>query len=491
MIFLYFAPGSHATCPITKLPNEVIHMIFAYLTPREVANLRLLSRGMAVVGLHYLVPTVHLQLEEDSFNKLRDIANHPVVSKHVYELSYEIDRLESLSWEEWSTRIMGAGYNGSRYRGPPGPPGQNASATTMQAYNQHLKTYLSLPVHRYAPRQIHKEWNQYNDAYIKQWNVCHSSSLLGELGDALRKLPNLRSVCTSSQNTMTRWMKGFTQRLGAPWDQDAFVHSLPVDAWKVGLRSTQNVLRALANSNLPITTLYLAGLNWQLIAQDERDFISIKDSFRHLKDLSIFFKGRVIYREGAILESTKRYDLNALREIAQRGRLLELLSAAPDLEDLTISFGQCDAINFISLEHTFGMFRWHSLKAVELGSFQSSENALLEFLSRHAHSLHRVNMNAIDLSDGTWSTMLHRMRQVLKLKHALASYYLSEDHWSRVWHMHKEVKIWDENRKVSVSSCFGKLVEQYLQQHDKEDMTFEAYLTSLHTSFSAHPLEVH
>ena len=491
MIFLYFAPGESAPCPITKLPNEVVHMIFAYLTPGEVANLRLLSRSMAVVGLHYLVPTVHLHLEEDSFNKLRDIANHPVVCKHVYELIYEVDRLESLSWEEWSTRIMGAGYNGSRYRGPPGPPRQNASATTMQAYNHLLKMYLSLPVHRYAPRQIQKEWDQYNDAYIKQWNICHSSSLLGELGDALRKLPNLRSVRTSSQNTMTRWVEGFTQRFGASWDQYALTFDTPMADWKVGLCSVQSILSALGHHNLPITTLYLFGLNWQILAQDEKDFMLIKQSFRHLKNLSLIFTGRVTRREGATFVSANRYDSDAFRRIGQRGRLVELLSAAPDLEALTISFAKCDFTISNPLQHTFGRFHWHSLRSLELVDFEPSENELLDFLSRHADSLHAVCLRFIHLQDGTWSTTLHRMRQTLKLEEANV-WELAEDVGrTRVWDMHKEVKIWDEECKVSVSSYLGKLVEQYLQQHDKEDMTFEAYLTSLHIGSLAEVLGFH
>ena len=36
-----------------KLPSELLHTICAYLKPTEVANLRLLSRAAALVGLHY------------------------------------------------------------------------------------------------------------------------------------------------------------------------------------------------------------------------------------------------------------------------------------------------------------------------------------------------------------------------------------------------------------------------------------------------------
>ena len=468
------------TSPITKLPNEVVHMVFAYLNPGEVANLRLLSKRMAVIGLHYLVPTIHLDLEMDSFKKLRDIADHPVASKHVYELVYEVDRLESLSWEDWSRRIIGYGYNSWQYRGLPEPPGANASAADMQAYSQELEIHLSMPVHRLSHEQIHQEWNHFRDAYIEQWTICNSLSLAGVINDALKKLPRLRSVRTSSRNTMTRWMEGFTERLGAEWDNDALVLDLPVDAWKVGLCSTQYILRVLGHHNIPITTLYLAGLNWQFLAQDDNRFMRIKGSFRHLKDLSIFFTGRITCYQEEISEGANRFDSDAFTQIRQRGRLLELFSAAPDLEALTISFGGCDPTIAASFEHTFGTFHWKSLKDVKLMAFETNEDEVLDFFSRHANSLQSISLRLIDLSDGKWSTILHRMHQTMKLKHVHGCWDLSEDYHTRIWNMHKIVKIWDEKRKVFVSSHLGTLVEQYLQQHDKKDMTFEAYLTSLH-----------
>ena len=468
------------TSPITKLPNEVVHMVFAYLNPGEVANLRLLSKRMAVIGLHYLVPTIHLDLEMDSLKKLRDIADHPVASKHVYELVYEVDRLESLSWEDWSRRIMGDGYNSWQYRGLPEPPGANASAADMQAYSQELEVYLSMPVHRLPQEQIHQEWNHFRDAYIKQWNICHCSSLATEIRDTLIKLPRLRSVRTSSENTMTRWMEGFTQRCGALWDQNALVFDQPWSAWKVGLCSTQNILRALGHHKLPITTLCLDGLNWHFLAMNERGFMLTKEIFRYLKDLSIFFIGRVTSRDESTSFVAQHYDSDNFRHIKQRGRLVELLSAAPDLEALAISFSGCDPTIAVSFEHTFGMVHWKSLKAVKLIAFETNENEVLNFFGRHANSLHSVSLRTIDLLDGTWLTILHRMYQTLKLKHAYFSGGLSDENGTRVWDLEKEIEIWDEERKVSVPACIGEVVEQYLQQHDKKDMTFEAYLTSLH-----------
>ena len=466
-------------------------MIYAYLTPSEAANLRLMSKGMAVVGLHYFAPIVHLDLEEASFKKLRDIADHPIASKHVYELVYEVDRLESLSREDWSRRIMGPEYIASRDRGEPEDPGANADVTTRRAYLRELKIYLSMPLHRFTQGQIYQEWNHFRDAYNKQSHICHSSSLLGKLRDILIKFPNLKNVRTSSKNTMTRWMEGFTQRLGAWWDPNALVLDLPGGAWNVGLCSTQTVLRALGHHRLPITTLRLDGLNWQFLAQNKQDFMLTKGCFRHLKDLSIYFTGRVTIGDEGISVSVDNYDSDAFERVKQRGRLVELLSAAPDLEALAIGFGECDFTMSTSLEDTFGKFHWHSLRAVELITFETTETELLDFFSRHADSLRSVTLNGIGLSGGTWLTTLHRMRQTLKLKHVHLPMGFTEDDDTMTLGTDCKLEYWDVEREVFVSCPLEDLVEQYLQGHDKEDMTFVAYLASLRVQCLGIPMVLH
>ena len=473
--------------PITQLANEVLHMIYAYLTPGEAANLRLMSKGLAVVGLRYLAPTVHLDLEEASFKKLRDIADHPIASKHVYELVYEIDRLEPLSREDWSRRIMGPEYIVSRDRGEPEDPGEDADLSTRRAYLRELKTYLSMPLHRFTQGQIYEEWNHFRDAYSKQSHICHSSSLSGKLKDTLIKLPNLRSVRTSSKNTMTRWMEDFKQRLGALWDQNALELDVPGSAWRVGLCSTQNVLRALGRNKLPITTLRLDGLNWQFLAQYKKDFMLTKECFRHLKNLSIRFTGRVtIDDEG--MSRVDRYDSAAFRRVKQRGRLVELLSAAPDLEALTIGFGECDFTMSTSLEDTFGMFHWHSLKAIELIAFETTETELLDFFTRHANSLRSVTLGGMGLLSGNWITILHRMRQTLKLEHFHMPMELTEPNGTISQDTGSKFEYWNVERKAFVSCGLDDLVEQYLQGHDKEDMTFTAYLASLRAQCEGIPM---
>ena len=89
-----------------KLPSEPLYTMCSYLKPTEVANLRLLSRAAALIGLHYLIPEARINLAKDSFKQLCAIAEHPIVSKRVTSFVYEADRVHNCGREEWDRILL-------------------------------------------------------------------------------------------------------------------------------------------------------------------------------------------------------------------------------------------------------------------------------------------------------------------------------------------------------------------------------------------------
>ena len=90
--------------PAHCLPSELIHMVFAYLEPKEAAVFRWAGRVVAEIGLHYLTPKVYLRLREESYDRLLAIAEHPIASKCVVELQYETEGLpliNNLDFDEY------------------------------------------------------------------------------------------------------------------------------------------------------------------------------------------------------------------------------------------------------------------------------------------------------------------------------------------------------------------------------------------------------
>ena len=102
-------PQTTKSCALLELPSEIIHMIYKYLEPTDVARLRLASQRVAEIGLEYLVPCIHLRLTPASYNGLVAVSGHPVISKHVYRIQYDSDFMKQSSWEYFELRRASRG----------------------------------------------------------------------------------------------------------------------------------------------------------------------------------------------------------------------------------------------------------------------------------------------------------------------------------------------------------------------------------------------
>ena len=125
-----------------RLPLEINHMIFAYFKDNclNIALLRLVCKNFAAVGLHYLVPEVDLIFKSSSFEHLRQISEHPVISKHVEKIFYEADTLTSYdTMKEWKNNIIVPGWFQSLPDDFAGPPSSSAGDRAHRAYTRDME----------------------------------------------------------------------------------------------------------------------------------------------------------------------------------------------------------------------------------------------------------------------------------------------------------------------------------------------------------------
>lgn len=102
---------SFSGSPIDGIPVEIAHLIFARFSPGQVAELRLVCKVFAAIGLHHLKQEIHLIFKSSSFQRLREFVEHPVISKRVTSLFYEADALESYrTMGEWRRNILVPGW---------------------------------------------------------------------------------------------------------------------------------------------------------------------------------------------------------------------------------------------------------------------------------------------------------------------------------------------------------------------------------------------
>lgn len=161
-----------------RLPLEITHLIFAPFKgrPQVIALLRLVCKSFADVGLHYLVPEVDLLFKSSSFEHLRQISEHPVISKHVEQLFYEADTLTSYdTMREWKNHIIVPGWFQSLPDDWAGPPSRSAGEREHRAYNRDMERRRAGPRHTQSEKQLKIAYEKYQK-YLSDQNrmrVCN------------------------------------------------------------------------------------------------------------------------------------------------------------------------------------------------------------------------------------------------------------------------------------------------------------------------------
>ena len=88
-------PSSNKSFMMDDLPIELLHNVFSYLKPHEIPPLRQVCRILAAVGLHYMIPELHLLPLPGNFDRLAEVANRPVLSQHLHKKFYGGNKLPS------------------------------------------------------------------------------------------------------------------------------------------------------------------------------------------------------------------------------------------------------------------------------------------------------------------------------------------------------------------------------------------------------------
>lgn len=100
----------------------------------------------------------------------------------------------------------------------------------------------------------------------------------------------------------------------------------------------------------------------------------------------------------------------------EKGRVLDLITSAPDLEYLGLTFKTWPpSMIDPTLNATIGNIYWSSLKAVSLDSLPSDEHELGNLCKRHAHTLKDLSLRHMKQNKGSWDVTVDSMRRAFRL----------------------------------------------------------------------------
>ena len=248
--------------PIDHLPAEINHMICSYLKPLELANLRLVSRVVGPISLQYMVPEVHLILAKDSFEQLKALAAHPIVSKVVTSFFFEADKfaqLVQLSREQWERTIVSPEF----FAQAKTELSDHASARSVRTCNRDVSKRESSPCHHYTEEQLEHAFGKYVGFVRFQHN---SATHEKEMAEAMKHFPRLNEFTLASSplshNRTSRLKRFFEPAFLNQFETGELGGS---QSEPRGLRQMRSLLLAAYHAGVRVETLQCGVVSWRIL----------------------------------------------------------------------------------------------------------------------------------------------------------------------------------------------------------------------------------
>lgn len=466
----YSARSLSTVSPLGPLPNEIIYMIFEQLThtwqQQDIARLRLVCKLFADIGSYFLLSEVHLFFKSSQFERLRQISEHPVISKKIDSLFYEADILEDYgSMQNWKEYVFVPGWRGDL---PPAglalPLG--ASERDQRAHNRGLnKAILS---HR---DRLLRAYDAYTEHLADQGLMRMQDYKTQMLKNALMKMPNLKTVemsteCCLNNGRSTRMEKAFEDGLKSPFGDRQTDEGC-------GVGPLRSLLLAADAAGLKLESLSVGNLDWRFFMESDKQNLAVmrkmRRAMRSLRTLRVYVSTSSSL-DGDYMSFDDLSDAmvtECAKCLHETSHLRDFITATPDLERLDFNFDYNDPYPRASLCDGIGAFTWHSLRVAAFAYISADEDCLVYFFERHASSLRKLRLDSMTLTTGTWPYLLKRARKILKLEQAAISGKLESYDPQEVYYFDlppglnegKKAKIVDVVEKYLLKGGDGPLLE--------------------------------
>ncbi|KEQ67445.1 uncharacterized protein M437DRAFT_37194 [Aureobasidium melanogenum CBS 110374] len=342
-----------------KLPLELKQRVCSFLhaNPKLLKPIRLVSKQFADAAAPYLLPRVFLVKHRDSCAEVREIADHPIFSKHVNTLVVDPSNLKNhKSFKKWWS---------------------NANKKFDAAVEKVTKTLTKSQA---------QYWKAQRQIATYQSTEVFQRCFLDTIFYAFEMCPNLVNIVISPTRSgpshvilkLLTMFKSIHPHLAA-W-VDAESH----DPFQFGLAE---VLAAANHKNAGLHSLTIVDLPFKCADYTKVD--SFK-SFEHLKHVRIGY--------GRLPNNPKTMFGFNLEEAIGKATSLETLwiDAPPRRRNMFNGDAMLSALNS------------ESLRDVLLDDIVVTEDVLVSFLLRHSQSLQQLDFG-LALSAGNWSSAIRRI----------------------------------------------------------------------------------
>ena len=434
----YSSSKTSAVFPLSRLPNEILHMVFEQLslryTNRDIPCLRLVCKRFADLGSHYLLSEAHLFFKSSQFERLRQISEHPIISKTIDTLFYEADILSRYgSMQDWRANICIPNWFINR---PPFGRTRSVGLSPREerARNRTLTRALNGPSSVDSETLLQRAYDIYKGYLADQESMRQQNFNLEVLKDVLMKMPNMKTIELSTECCLgrsTQMSEAFKDGLASPYADLESEEGC-------GVGQLRSLLVAAEAAGLTIETLAAGNVDWRFFKesskQNQQVLQKMQTSLRALKTLKLYITTRGEYEEGPDYNPYHPIILECARHLHKTSHFRDFITATPDLERLDINFDCDDPCPPATLCDTIGTFTWHSLRVAAFAYISADEDSLIHFFVRHASTLRKLRLETILLNTGSWPSLLRQARKILTLEQTclcgrLSSQIPKEDYW--------------------------------------------------------------
>ncbi|RYP58031.1 hypothetical protein DL769_009145 [Monosporascus sp. CRB-8-3] len=383
------------------LPPEVLHLICSYLSPSEARRIRFCCKALADVGAAYGFEEIAFYLWKADFDKLRAVARHPTISRHVKTLIYMAANLneQPISLEEYIEYTTRGAYR------------QNVERCNPNWLPDTVPKVESCDLHQVplSVEEVQENYRHYVMAIEEQRQMLSTGEDFDVLREVFSRLPSLRSVVMENDSS---FFPEFYREEKSPFNVFFDYSMQPLEP--EGVRQMDAIMHGLAGSGIHLEVLTAGYLHLSLI--DKCFFDKILAHCGGLKSINLMFS--TADTDVTIHEDDTKYIAMA-RPLTAKGVIASFLSAMPQLNSFSIGF-QTSLSNRLFYPAAFRDivrpgFKWHHLRKVHLVAIKSDRQEMLDFFQLHRDTLRSVYLRDIRLVKTSWTRLLRQMKEILRL----------------------------------------------------------------------------
>ncbi|KAI1137822.1 hypothetical protein F5Y05DRAFT_386496 [Hypoxylon sp. FL0543] len=389
---------------ILALPAEIFVKVCSHLTPSEGRGLRLCCKELAFKGAHHCFQEIVFHLYRPDFDRLRALANHPIIGKNIKSLYYEAASIIDHGTDPYLDVVDP--------RNPEFDPYLDLDTYLWRSENPSFRRRVKRSKENWLPngafdhnpirdQDIAENYHQYKLAVDQQMQILWNREDFALFEEIIPRLTGLKKITVNQGPPEHRspydcFFKAIGSHTG-PKQLRSVIH---------GLRGTNIQLHGLCSKSLPVTLINAPLFNQIAMCCKELRSISLNIPGEDLSDWDTG-ENQILYRD--------------TRRIIDTQIIPECLKGLSKLEVISVTFGVQEARHLPnrypgSLRGLIPLgYLWRSLRQVELAFVETERHDLCNLFEMHERTMKVIRLHCCKLTSTSWLRLLHQMKRRLRL----------------------------------------------------------------------------